>query len=521
FMIDYIINSANGDYERTVALRSVGDILRSDVVPSEYISQTYIIDNNENVYASDSVDSDALIREEWYQAYRDSFEAKAIIPTHDTAKYFSRGGSEDTKVISILRKFKSIDLGESLGIIGIDISYRYLTNLFLDSQLNQATMTLVTDYGEIVYDYDDVLVGNQIDLDMFSQVFENSSGSYNLSSNGLEYVVVYTTSPVTNWKLIHMIPANELFAEAQQIRNYIFMVGVLCVGLALVIASAVSYGISSPLTALKNGMRKVESGDLDVVMEVAFHDEVGVLSHSFNRMIDEISRYIKRIYEEEDIKKRIELNMLQQQINPHFLFNTLDSVIWMARMHNAPKVASIITSLVKLLQASTYTDSDFIQIHQEIENIKNYIAIQKFRYGSRFEFYYDIDENLKNIYTLKLILQPLVENAIYHGLEEIVEGGIISIKIKCDHDAVIMSVEDNGKGIDLNNIRQILNNDDKDEVHYNSIGISNTNQRIKMYYGDAYGLEMESIPSGGTRAIIRIPIRLKERTKLDDKSDDC
>ena len=514
-----IYNSKKSDFERTLAIAEVSRILKGYSYPNKYVGQIYIADLYD-VFSSGPVVLNNLKKEEWFDEFWKSDDKFEIVPTHDASRYSFRLSNNIDTVITILRKYTNIEKNETLGIIGIDINYQYIYNVFENPEIDNGTTTLlITEQGEIVYSENQTLIGTTLERRLYEESFQSKSGSYRKTIDQVPYFIVYTTSEITNWKLIQLIPVNRLFEEAKKIKTNTLFVGFVCIILAMLLSVGASYSVSAPLKKLRRQMAKVEKGDMDVHMEISSSDEIAELSNSFNRMIKELSASIQKIYKDENIKKQIELNMLQQQINPHFLYNTLDSINWMARMQNSPNISSTITSLVKLLQASTYTNRDFITIGEEIDNIKNYIAIQKFRYGSMFEVVYDIDEAIIKKYTLKLILQTLVENAIYHGLEDKVEGGIIVIGGKIIENDICLWVEDNGKGIDQDKIDKILSKDIKESSRYSSIGISNTVKRIKLYYGEAYGLELKKLLDSGTKAVITIPIRSEERMKLDDQSD--
>ena len=518
----YIYDSHKSDYERAIALTEVQKILSGYIYPNKYIGQVYIVDRKNNIFASGSMILDILNKEEWFSRFVEGNDKMAIIPTHNAGNYMVRFNNNIDTVITILRKYTNIQNNELLGVIGIDINYQYIHNIFQNSEINNDTITMiVTEQGKMVYNKDRSLIDTEIDRGRYQQIFQNQSGSYIEVIDKISYFVVFTTSEKTDWKLVQLIPVNQLFAEAKSIKIKTLLVGMICTFFALLISVGASYSVSGPLKKLRREMVKVEKGDMNVHMEISSEDEIAELSNSFNHMIQELRASIQKIYEDENIKKQIELNMLQQQINPHFLFNTLDSINWMARMQNVPNISLTITSLVKLLQASTYTDRDFVTIEEELENIKNYIAIQKFRYGSQFEVIYEIEETIAKKYTLKLILQPLVENAIYHGLEDKVEGGIIVIGGSMIDNVIYLSVQDNGRGINQEKINQILAKDMKESSRYSSIGISNTAKRIKLYYGEKYGLELIKLEEGGTKAVITIPVRSEERVKLDDQSVDC
>jgi len=510
-----IYESGLGEYERVTAKQSAEKVLTGYLTPAKYIKQIYIVTFDEEVFASSYIFLEALKEESWFQEFFHGDKVFEIVPTHTSSAYSAKDFSKTASVITIIRKFIDIDENKTLGIIGLDIDYEYIKNIFEDTNEIEGVITLLfTDAGEHVYSSN--MPEDALSLDDFGSYIDKEDGNFSMEIGGMDYFAVYTRSEITDWKVIQLIPYENLFTEISEIRIKILYVGLVCIVVSLLAAVGASLTISSPIKRLSEEMHKVEKGDLSVQVPVNSNDEIAELTRSFNLMVRELSTSINKIYEDENTKKQIELRMLQQQINPHFLYNTLDSINWMARIQNASNIASTINSLVKLLQASTYTNKDFVTIQEEIENVKNYIAIQKFRYSSLFDVNYEIDDSITEYYTLKLILQPIVENAIHHGLEDITEGGKITIGARKSGENIELWVEDNGKGIDEEQLKIILEKDIKETTSYSSIGISNTEKRIKLYYGESYGLAFDTTKDKGTKVIVTIPIRSEERRKLND-----
>ena len=504
----YIYNSERGSYEKSSAQLEVNRILQGNVYARKDITQLFIVDRNNNLYSTNiGMSLDLFQKEKWFTQFTQNNDPKKFIPTHDETKYNPVSYLGSGRVVTILRKYSDLDKNLYLGTIGIDIDYRTIENIFQDVDVqNYKDISLIDNDGTIIYNHDEKTIGNKIDMNLYKDAFKNKYGSYLKTINSKKQLVIYSTSNISGWRLVQAIPVKRLLINATDVKNKTFLVGLLCLMLGITFSIGISYNVSNPVKKLIKEMKKVEEGNLDVKVDISSQDEIGQLSKSFNNMIFELNNLVRKIYEEENSKKQSELRLLQQQINPHFLYNTLDSINWMARIQNANNISATITSLIKLLQVNALVEKDFITIREEVEYVKNYIAIQKFRYGNRFEVIYEIDKEIEDSPVLKLILQPLVENAIKHGLEDVKENGIIKITGKRLVNNIVFWVEDNGLGIDEAKVLKLLNNEDEFNEHNLKIGIANTNRRVKLYYGNDFGLKIYNLSTGGTRAEIIIPL---------------
>ena len=504
-----VIESSYGDYERAMALTKINYILTALMYPRKYIKQIYIVSNEGIVFSTNnSITLNLLLKQPWFTTVANGSANKLFVPTHDASSYTNMASFVDIdKVVTIVRKYADIEKNKILGVLGIDLDYRFLKNLFQNMHIkNQGNIALITDKGIIAYHKDEQLIGTRIDTSKYKQVLDNITGSYIDTIQGEKMLVVYNTSSLTGWKVIQTIPIRFLLKDATVVRNTTVIIGLLTMLMALGISIRIAYNITNPLSRLRAKMKKVEEGNLDVDVKVDALDEVGLLAQSFNRMLKEIKVLIQKIYREEREKKEIELRMLQQQINPHFLYNTLDSLNWVARMQNANNISSVITALIKLLQTTVHNGNEFIALSEELECVKSYIHIQKFRYGNIFEVRYDVDEGLLDKPVLKLLLQPLVENALQHGLDSVDVGGIITITGRLEGDKMILGVKDNGKGMEPEKIHAIMESSRSKKNSLSRIGIYNVNQRIKLYYGEEYGLQIKSKLGEGTLVEVVIPI---------------
>jgi two-component system sensor histidine kinase YesM len=252
-------------------------------------------------------------------------------------------------------------------------------------------------------------------------------------------------------------------------------------------------------------MKEVENGNLDISINVRRRDEIGQLGVSFNNMIYDIKYLISKLVEEERNKKEIELEALHAQINPHFLYNTLNTIKWMAKMQGARNISSTVTALIKLLRVSINLSNEKVTLEEEIEYVKNYVLIQKMRFNEQFEVNYNTDEDCLKCTIPKLILQPIVENSIIYGSGE--DGAHrlnICISAQREGENLIIRIVDNGPGIEDEVLKRIFKAE-KNVNKFSVVGLHNVNERIKHYYGEAYGITISTGIGKGTSVGINLP----------------
>jgi two-component system sensor histidine kinase YesM len=247
-------------------------------------------------------------------------------------------------------------------------------------------------------------------------------------------------------------------------------------------------------------IKKVEQGDLTVRTQVKSKDELGQLGNSLNNMIEQIQVLIDKLIEEEKSKKELELEALHAQINPHFLYNTLNTIKWMAKIQGDKSVSKAITALIKLLRISINLGRDLISLREEIDYVKNYIVIQKLRFNESINLNYEIDEDCLEFTVPKLILQPIVENSIIYGLQDQRPELNIEIKVFKDGDKLVIEIKDDGPGIENEILKNILKSI-SDRDRFSKVGLNNVNQRIKLYCGNEYGLEIQTELGIGTKVV--------------------
>ena len=345
--------------------------------------------------------------------------------------------------------------------------------------------------------------------------FGGTKGQLVDNSLGMPVFVIYTISSQTGWYIVGQVPLAEITRDAAQIRNLIFASAILSVVVAITLYFYLTNRMTRPIQILKNKMRLAASGYLEAKAQIDGTDEIADLGRSFNTMLEQIKQLLDRSIEEQKQIQLAELRTLQAQINPHFLYNTLDSIVWMAEARKHDQVIRLVQALSQFFRISLSKGRDVISIAEEIEHIRNYLIIQQMRYRDILDYDIQVDPDIRNCQVLKMTLQPLVENALYHGIKNKRRKGRIEVRGWRDgQGGILLKVADNGIGMAperLDEIRRSLSggiesrSDSPDETRHHGFGLRNVHQRIRLYYGEPYGLHVESTHMEGTEVTLRIP----------------
>lgn len=309
-----------------------------------------------------------------------------------------------------------------------------------------------------------------------------------------------------DWTIVSAIPLNEITEESQEINKLIIRTGLLCLVFALALSFFLSRSITRPIFKLASTMRKIRNGQMNVRSTYRSSDEIGNLSEGFNSLMDRIELLVAKNAEKERTKGEIEFKLLQSQVKPHFLYNTVETIISLIKLDMKKEAIAAAKYMADFYNISLSKGNDVISIREEMQLTASYLEIQKIRYVEYMDYTMDIDEEIMHYATPKLTLQPIVENAIYHGLKRKREKGKLNIVGYLKHGQIIIEVYDNGVGMDKKQIEQMLGHkmEDKENI---SFGARSVHARIKMQYGEQYGLEVESVVGSYTKVIIRLPLK--------------
>ncbi len=419
-------------------------------------------------------------------------------------KLFSRP-EEDDRAVTVIRSVPDGNRDNSLGILIMELDPDMFSNLLLGNQgLFQYQYLFIADQkGRVICSNPKV---NKQWQDEIDRRFTEGKRRFELEWDGKQYYVCGQYNGITGWKSYSVIPLEGLFPQSQALNSSIWLVVLgSAIGSAAVIAFLV-YAMARPIKRLSKAMGQVQKGDFAVRVPGDSKDEIGKLTKSFNYMLDEINILIKQVYQEKIAQKNAEIQALQAQINPHFLYNTLDSVNWMLIDREEYDISDIIISLGELMRYSIEDENAFVPLKREVEYVLCYLKIQKNRLEDRLEYSVDAQENLMEERVPKLILQPIIENAITHGIEPRNQKGTIHICIEDQGEAMIISVEDNGMGMNPDQLKGLRDEtSDTEKEGHRGIGIRNVDRRIRLHYGEQYGVSVESLYGKGTLVRLRIP----------------
>lgn len=467
-----------------------------------------MIVNKNDMYVSDvmyRISRDSLTNEKWY---RKAVESPGRIqlfskPVGRNINNIFNYSADD--VVSMSKAIFDFKSGEFLGVILIDMKLDVIKQVIENVKPGKTGFVYIIDsYGEIVYSPINPVV-YRINRDW---LLGNKEGIIVKNIKGKDYQIMDNTSPYTAWNTIGVFPLDETLKVAASIKYYSLFIAVITLILAEILAIFFTRSIVSPIRKLRMLMKRTQEGDLNVYFNNKYDDEIGELGTSFNTMIKEIKNLVNLVQIEEKSKRKAEISVLQAQIKPHFLYNTLDTIHWMAKEHKATDIVEIISSLTNLLRIGLNSGNESIKLKDEIKHVESYLMIQKVRYEDKLNYKIEVDDDILDYTVIKLILQPLVENAIYHGIKEKRGKGDITIFGKIEDNKIHLKVMDNGIGINKERLQEINGLLRKSSLASNKIGygIFNVNERIRLNYGEEFGLVYSSQYNEGTTVDIWHPL---------------
>lgn len=438
----------------------------------------------------------------WYKSAQ-NFDGKASLSSSHVQNIIK---DKYRWVVSLSRELKRIDSTEKIGILLVDLNFNIINNMCKNINLGKrGYIFIINKEGDIVFHPQQQLIYSNLKREMISEVILTNKKVFTTNESPNNRIYNISTSSKSGWKIIGVTYVDELVGNKKAIQIYFTLLGIGCLITTILFSIFISRRISKPIKYLSYSMQRVENGNFDIEVNINSSDEIGELSMDFNIMIKKIKELMRQNIQDQEQKRMSELKALQAQINPHFLYNTLDSIIWMAEAKKHEEVVEMTSALANLFRLSISKGEQIIPIKNEIEHIKNYLIIQKMRYKDKLDFKIDVDEKIMEYKILKILLQPLVENSIYHGIKNKTGMSLIQIYGEKIENKILLKVIDDGVGMNKYQIKNIF----KKSKSYNSksgVGVRNVNERIKLYFGNNYGITFVSKIGIGTTAKIWLPI---------------
>lgn len=491
----------NGD-SRSAA--KISENLNNILEMQPFISQIHLVRSQASVLSTSSGTESGMLPEH-YKKYLDKDWS-----TNTEGEWFSlhykdtAGNLNDEKVISFIKPVMSRE-HQFTGLLIMDLNYNYIQEMFMLSTIlsNEKTLVINSD-GEILFNFPYYTSYEPV-LKQYPQLLDTSA-SYSLEGKvfNLDSTIVSNPIKIADWSIIRIIQTQHLIRNTQKLTFYAVIIIIISCITSLIYGFWLTDRITRPIKVLSDACNKIRGGDFSLRVQLDSRDEVGNLGVTFNLMLDKLNSYFKNELQEQKRKSTLEFKVLQSQINPHFLYNTLDSIRWLAAMQNITNVAEMTGDLTNLLKYNLKQDTTSALLKDEIESIRRYIGIQKYRYGNYFEVDYQIAEDTLDCIIIPFCIQPLIENSIIHGFDDVEKNYRIKIESFIEGEKLFVKITDNGAGMEQSILEQINSSKVKSNK-FNQIGIKNIKERIQMQYGTEYGLIYVSEPDQGTVATIIFP----------------
>lgn len=490
----------NDDYELRNQVENrlaYAQMIFPEVESAVYIDRNYYIYKTDNLLVEGTVEG---IKSEMFEQVEQSNGSIVWFPMQ-TRDYWTL--DNDQPVLTLGKKILDTNTMELMGYLFVNINEKALSNVY-------DTIGIEASSGYYIVDGEGMIISSNNSEDILSYVdngrweIMKHQDSYVMNTTNIDGKEIIQSSLIFethDWRLINEIRIDELTSEILKVSRLIVIVAVFALVLAIIGAIILSKSIASPIIVLAKHMSRIRDGNLNKLVEVDSYDEIGVLSKGLNMMLVRISDLLTSIKEEQTKKREYELALIQEQIKPHFFYNTLELIYIFCKSGDGERASKATKALGDFYRVALSNGRELITLGEEINNLNSYLYIQQMRYSDLFNFTISVDEKLKEYIIPKLTLQPLVENAIYHGLKESRGYGSIHISGYIEGQLIHIVVADNGVGMEETQLQKIMSS----ESHEQHFGMRSVNERIKLYFGENYGLKIKSKQNEGTQITIIIP----------------
>ena len=506
----------SGDQQQRYDSRNrLSEVFRVAMVPSQdTISAMFYLKDGCTVYLKDEIriPKEIMEQEAWYRqalAGPNVVSVGAFDTSRQNLTYSRLKSGEFVLAAAFSPDYQADRSGkmEMVSLFSVTHVGEVIRGFNRDEQLG--TTFILDSSGSLIFAGDRYQEASRLLKGLTSKEAGVYKTAFDAQGNGRRqgYTIVVSDVEENGWKIVSCVRTARLTASYNQVTLASILVISLLFLLFYLFSRYFLGQIITPLHTVVEGMKEMEEGNLTVHVEPAGQSEIRTMIHSFNRMVRELKASIEENEQVQQKKHQAEVRALQSQINPHFLVNTLNSIRFMAQVSKFDGIRKMAEALIKILSCSFRGSISFYTVREELDVLDSYLYLMKIRYSDGFEVVYDIDETCLDCKVPRLILQPIVENSIVHGLAEKEDDiGHLTVRLKASGDSLIFTVEDEGRGMTEEEIRQLLTHRERAEGDNTSIGVENVLSRLKLNFGSRYGIRMESQPGQYTKTILTIPL---------------
>jgi two-component system sensor histidine kinase YesM len=496
--------SINLDVGRNKA--AVDELYRVNTDIKKDVVSIFLFDESGHELAGQSLDPpsrDTIRKRHWFQSalsFREIYNFSA-----EQEKSLAEG--RDELVISVSKAVEfPMNGATSSGVLLIELNNDAITDLARKTNLGErGHLLILNEGGKLLYSSEPA--PQAMTATSAAVATDVTLGSRRVSIDRTDMVINVTTLLQTRWLIATVSNINAIRSARNSLMGILVIIFLVATAISALVAGFISIQISRPINQLKSAMLRIEAGDFSAPISVSGQKEIVSLAHSFESMVLKTQELMASLVSQQREKRKAELLVLQNQINPHFLYNTLDSIVWLAEHDKSRDVITMVVSLAHFFRISISKGEIFIPVEDEVCHVENYLTIQSIRYVGKFTWTVNVDESMKKLKMMKLILQPIVENAIYHGIGE--EDGEITLSGAIEGDFMVFRVTNSGYGISEKKIAEMyaVMRGGRERP---SVGIRNVYQRLKLYYGERADIVVTSVPDESTTVAIYIPKDIQE-----------
>lgn len=490
-------------------LATLSHVLSNIAAPNTYIAAANIMTMDRRfTEAGDVVDPTSIGA--FDEAYLDKvLRMQTPVWTNLIRVKLRTSGDEDA--FAVAKTIIDFESGRSLGIVFLYLKEKDIQSIYQNDNAERSVDYYIVDPEGMVLSsnnksllYGNIGAVNPENAEWAARTLQD--GTYIDTFNGRRMLTTVLSAEKTGWRLVRVVPLDEITVETRRINLLIFILGLICLLGSFFASYLLSHTITKPILKLVGIMRHITTGRMDLRADFKGDDEIALLGDGLNQMMNQLEVLVARTVEEQKARREYEFRLLQSQIKPHFLYNTIETIMSFIRLDMKENALVTAKYLARFYRISLSQGKDIITIGDEMQLTESYLQIQKLRYNEYMDFEIDVEERLLEHYVPKLTLQPLVENAIYHGLKPRGDKGYLRIEGRLDAGRVLLTVTDNGVGMTADTIRKVLDKQEGDPVK-EGFGLISIRERIQLMYGPEYGLSIESEPGSYTKVTVQLPMQ--------------